>query len=111
MIQTRGKSQNFAGSNNSTSPSILADGIFTLCSGGTPIQGALQRLPGKTIRDNGEEYGGVISIYQLGQKVVVQRFVGLQIYDMNEINPAEDDFVTDTLLIVVTNNFGLPVTA
>lgn len=111
MLKTPGESQYFSGSNPSTSPSILENGIFSLCSGGTPIQGALQRLPGKTIRDNGIAYGGAITIYQLGQKVVVQRFGGLQIYDITEINPAITDFITDNSLFVVTDSYGLPLTA
>lgn len=110
MIQTPGKSQSFQGSSPSTSPAILAEGVFSLCSGGTPIQGAFQRLPGKTIRDNGTLYGGAITIYQLGTKVVVQRFGGLQIYNMSEINPTLLDFYTTNYDEIYTDEYGLPYT-
>lgn len=111
MLKTPGKTQNFTGSNPSSSPTILAEGVFSLCSGGTPNQGALCRLPGKTLRDIGIDYGGVISIYQLGKNVVVQRFGGLQLYKLSEVNPNESDFVTDNNLFVITDSNGLPLTA
>lgn len=111
MIETKGKSQKFKGSNPSISPTITDAGIFFLCSGGTPVRGALARLAGKTLRDNGLLNGAAITIYQLGEKAVVQRNTGLQIYELSELNPSELDFVYDSFENLVYDNFGIPVTA
>lgn len=110
MIETKGKSEDFAGSAPSTSPTNQKDGVFSLCSGGVPVQGAFGRIPGKSLRDSGDASGGAISIYQFGLKIVVQRFLGIEIFDLKELAPNEENYVVDNQGEIVTDNSGIPVT-
>lgn len=111
MIKTIGNSEYFKGSFPSASPTALDSGIFSLCSGGVPTQGGLQRIPGKVIRNTGLENGAVISIYQLNTKIVVQTYVGIVIFDLKDIAPNVLDYVYDNEGNLVTDNFGIPITA
>lgn len=105
------KSEKYKGQDSSVSPTILEDGLFSLCRGGVPVQGAFQRIPGKTLRDIGLSTGGVLSIYQFGNSVVVQTFVGIVIFDLRSLIPQVDDYVVDNEGNLVTTNEGLPVLA
>lgn len=109
MIETKGKSEDYSGSVPSRSPTAQEEGVFSLCSGGVPQQGAFARIPGKSLRDIGSDKGGAISIYQFGQKVVVQRFVGIEIFNLVDLNPNEADFVYDNDGELVVDNNGIPV--
>jgi hypothetical protein len=109
MLCTDGQFEPFKGSAPSVSPTALPDGVFSLCSGGVPTQGSLGRLPGKSMRDSGATTGGAISIYQFGNKVVVQRVVGLQIFDLSELAPNEIDFLRDNAGNIVYDNHGIPI--
>lgn len=111
MIDTKGKFEAYKGSSPAGSPTALPDGIFSLCSGGAPIRGAFGRIPGKTLRDKGIDAGAAISIFQFGQKVVVQRWIGLEIYDLTEVSPNEADYVTDNDGRLVYDNSGIPITS
>lgn len=111
MIESPGKTERFEGIDMSAAPAVLEAGQFSFGVGGVPLQGAFARLPGKTLRDLGITKGGIISIYQFGDNVVVQSYTDLVIYPMPEINPAEGDFVTDTLGAIVKNIAGEPLTA
>lgn len=110
MTETPGPSEKFAGSAPSTSPTVLPRGVFSFCSGGVPSQGAFARLPGKTLRDAGLTTGGAISIYQFGQKIVVQRYVGLEIFELTDLVPTELDYVYDNNGNLVYDNSGIPIT-
>lgn len=110
MISTPGETEKFKGSEPSTSPTAIEQGVFSLCSGGVPTQGSFGRIPGKTIRDAGTSTGGAISIYQFGQKVVVQRYNDIEIFDLTELAPNPADYVVDNEGNQVVNNEGLFVT-
>lgn len=110
MIETAGLSEKYAGSAPSISPTLLPQGVFSLCSGGVPANGAFMRLPGKSLRDLGLATGGAISIYQFGQKIVVQRFLGIEIFDLRTLAPNPEDFVYDNEGNQVFDNLGIPVT-
>lgn len=105
------KSEKYKGQDSSQSPTGLDDGVFSLCSGGVPYQGGFRRIPGKTLRNIGLSTGGVISIYQMDTKIVVQSFVGLVILDLKELAPSQDDFVVTNEGNLVYTNEGLPVLA
>lgn len=110
MLKTTGQSQKFKGQNSSVSPTALDFGFFSLCSGGVPQQGAFARLPGKTLRATGADGGGVISIYQFGNKVAVQRYTGIEIYDLRDLAPHVEDYVYDNEGHLVYDNAGIPIT-
>jgi hypothetical protein len=109
MIRTQGQFEPFKGSAPSISPTVLPEGVFSLCSGGVPVQGAFGRLPGKTMRNLGDSTGGAISIYQFGTKVVVQRVVGIQIFELADLAPAESDFLRDNEGNLVYDNSGIAI--
>lgn len=109
MIRTEGQPEEFRGSTPSVSPTTLPDGVFSLCSGGVPTNGALGRLPGKIIRDLGASSGGAISIYQFGQKVVVQRVTGIELFDLAELAPTELDYLRDSFGEIVYDNSGIAI--
>lgn len=111
MIRTPGKPEKFKGSAPSVSPTATPDGVFSLCSGGVPVQGAFGRLPGKSIRDVGTGMGGAISIFQFGDKIAVQRVTGMEIFDIRDLTPNELDYVYDNQGNLVVDNSGLPVLA
>ena len=110
MLRTQGQFENFKGSAPSVSPTALPQGVFSLCSGGVPLQGAFARLPGKNLRDGGFTTGGAISIYQFGKNVVVQRVVGLEIFKLTELTPTLQDYVFDNEGNLVYDNHGILVT-
>lgn len=110
MIETNGQSEKFKGSSPSIAPLALPLGIFSLCSGGVPNQGTFAKLPGKTLKDTGSSTGGVISIYSFGTKVVVQKYIGIEIFDLRTLIPRVEDFVYDNESNLVYDNSGLPVT-
>lgn len=111
MIETPGESNRFEGIDMSLAPAILEAGQFSFGVGGVPLQGSFARLPGKTLRDLGATKGGIISIYQFGNNVVVQSFADVTIYTMPEINPSEGDYVTTIGGEIVKNIAGEPITA
>ncbi len=110
MLKTTGTSEDYQGSNASRSPTALDEGVFSLCSGGVPAQGAFMRVPGKTIRDVGLTTGAAMSIYQFGTKVVVQRYTGLEIFELSALAPNPTDYVYDNEGNIVTDNEGIPIT-
>lgn len=110
MLKTRGQPNFFKGSMPSVSPTALAAGVFSLCSGGVPSRGGFSRLPGKTIRNSGVSSGGVISIHQLGELVIIQKFTGVEIFDLRELVPDVQDYVYTNEGILVKDNEGIPVT-
>lgn len=110
MIETKGESEYYAGSVPNNSPTVQKTGVFSLCSGGVPNQGAFARLPGKTLRSIGTQTGGAISIYQFGVKIVVQRYTGIEIFDITDLTPTPEDFVYDNEGNQVFDNSGLAVT-
>ena len=111
MIKTTGEIVRFEGVDMSTAPAVLEAGQFSFGVGGVPIQGSPARLPGKTLRDLGATKGAIISIYQFGNKIVVQSFVDVTIYDVRELNPSESDFVTDSFGTIVKTSLGEPLIA
>jgi len=111
MIRTPGKPEKFKGSAPSISPTALPAGLFSLCSGGVPANGSFQRIPGKNLADAGIDTGGAISINQLGLKIVIQRVTGLEIFELFELLPNEDDYVYDNLGNLVYDNHGLKILA
>jgi len=110
MIKTQGQVEKFAGSMPSVSPVALAPGVFSSIAGGVPSRGGFARIPGKTIKNSGVDSGGTLTIYQLGELVVVQKFTGLQIFNLRELAPNQVDFVYDNLGNLVYDNEGIPVT-
>lgn len=110
MLSSKGQSEKFKGSNPSHSPTILEEGVFSLCSGGVPKHGAFGRLPGKTLKSFDDAMGGVIAISEFGQKVVVQFFAGIRMYDLTELFPNPSNYVYDNEGNLVTDNSGFPVT-
>lgn len=109
MIRTPGQPESFKGSAPSISPTALPDGLFSLCSGGVPANGAFKRLPGKTLTDAGAATGGAITIYPFGNKVVVQRPDALEIFDLYELSPNAANYVYDNEGHLVYDNFGLKI--
>lgn len=109
MIRTKGNPEKFKGSIPSLSPTVQEPGVFSLCSGGVPRHGALGRLPGKSLIGASATLGGVINIMEFGQKVAVQFFNGLVIYDSSEIFPDVEDYVVDNSGNLVVDNFGIQV--
>lgn len=110
MIATPGKPQFYKGSSPSGSPNQLAEGVFSLCSGGVPLQGSFARAPGKNLRETGTQYGGAISLAQLGNLVVIQRFNGLEITPIINVIPTpNEDYVYDNEGFLVYDNEGIPV--
>jgi bifunctional DNA-binding transcriptional regulator/antitoxin component of YhaV-PrlF toxin-antitoxin module len=110
MIRTDGQFEPFKGSAPAISPTATPQGIFSLCSGGVPTQGAFGRLPGKTLRDAGLTTGGAITIYQMGDKVVIQRVAGMEIHNLADLSPNEQDYVVDNFGNLVYDNHGILVT-
>ncbi len=110
MLKSPGKSQDFKGQDSSVSPTALDDGLFSLCSGGVPAAGGFARVPGKTLRATGAGGGGVLSIYQFGNKIAVQRYLGVEIYDLRSLVPHVEDYVYDNEGHLVTDNAGIPIT-
>lgn len=110
MIKTNGQTEDFRGSAPSVSPTAQKAGVFSLCSGGVPVQGSFGRVPGKTLRNAGSANGGAISIFQFGNKIVVQRFSGVEIYDLVELAPNLADYVYDNFGNIIVDNFGIPIT-
>lgn len=110
MIETKGTTEEYKGTNAFISPTAQATGVFSLCSGGVPVQGGFGRIPGKTIRDSGVGKGAAISIYQYGQKIVVQRYSGIEIFNLSDLAPNIADYVYDNEGNIVTDSFGIPVT-
>lgn len=110
MLHTEGQTEKtFAGCSPSASPTVLPEGVFSLCSGGVPSHGAFLRLPGKSIRDVGLTTGTVYSIYQLGEIVVVQTYAGIAIFDLKTLAPNEADYLYDNAGNQVFDNQGVPV--
>lgn len=110
MISTPGKSQSYKGSSPSGSPNSLGEGVFSLCSGGVPKQGSFARVPGKVLRETGFQTGGILSIAQLGNLLVIQRYTGIEIIDIiNVIPDPENDYTYDNEGFLVVDNFGIPV--
>lgn len=110
MLKTTGQTGQYKGQNSSVSPTALEIGLFSLCSGGVPSRGAFARVPGKSMRSTGELAGGVISIYQFGGLVVVQRYTGIEIYNLHDLIPHTSDYVLDNEGNLVYDNSGLAVT-
>lgn len=110
MIETQGKPQDFKGSDGSTSPTVLDDGVFSFCSGGVPQQGSFARIPGKLLRNSGVTTGGVISIYQMGTLVVIQKYIGVEILTTNELIPVQENFITDNEGNLVYDKEGIAIT-
>lgn len=109
MLRTAGETEDFRGNAPAISPTAMPVGVFFLCSGGVPTQGSFGRLPGKTLRDTGTTTGGAISIYQMGDKVVVQRVAGVEIFNLSDLAPNEEEFLVDNEGNIVTDNHGLPI--
>jgi len=109
MIRTPGKPESFKGSAPSIAATTLPEGLFSLCSGGIPSNGSFKRLPGKVITDAGISTGGAITIYQFGEKVVVQRPDALEIFDLYELSPSPLNYVYDNEGRLVYDNFGLKI--
>lgn len=109
MVKSPVKSEKFAGSAPSNSPTTQESGVFSSCSGGVPVRGAFGRLPGKVLKFFAG-MGGVISIAEFGKKLVVQYFSGVVVFDASEIEPDLDCAVTDNSGNLVYDNFGNIVT-
>lgn len=110
MIATKGTPQFYKGSSPSGSPNQLQEGVFSLCSGGIPKQGSFARIPGKVLRETGFQTGGIISIAQLGNLVVIQRYTGLEIIDIINVIPnPTDNYTYDNEGFLVVDNFGISV--
>lgn len=110
MLKTKSQTEYYKGSSPNTSLTNQKPGVFSLCSGGVPYHGAFARIPGKTLQAVGDTTGGVFSIYQFGNKIVVQRFVGIEIYDLGVLAPLPADYVYDNEGNLVYDNGGIPVT-
>lgn len=110
MIASPGKPQFYKGVDASASPTTVEEGIFSFCSGGVPQQGSFARIPGKSLRNSGRATGGVISIYQLQSSIVVQRYSGIEIFDITDLAPNPSDYVRDNEGNLVYDNEGIPVT-
>lgn len=110
MTKTTGNSEDYKGADPSKSPATQQSGVFSSCSGGYPQQGAFARIPGKTLRAIGDIGGAAISMFQFGSLVVVQRFLGLEIFNLNELAPNPVDYVYDNEGFLVYDNLGIPVT-
>lgn len=110
MLETKSQSEYYSGSAPSVSVTNQKPGVFSLCSGGVPNHGAFARVPGKTLQSIGNLTGGVFSIYQFGSKIVVQRYVGIEIYDIGALAPLPTDYVYDNEGNSVYDNGGIPVT-
>lgn len=100
----------YKGSEPSRSSTILDQGVFGFCQGGIPEHGAFARLPGKTMRDAGTGTGAAITIYQFGSNVVIQRYVGIEIFRIRDLAPSEVDFVFDNEGNIVFDNEGIALT-
>lgn len=111
MINTQGRIEKFQGSTPSLSPTALSEGVFSLCSGGIPSRGAFLRLQGKTLRDSGVTSGSALSIYQLGNLVVIQKFTGLELHSLANLTASNGDFILDSNNQIVTNLENIPLTA
>jgi len=98
--------EKFRGSFPSGSPTVMEPGVFSLCSGGVPKRGAFARIPGKTLKYNSLEWGGVINIHEFGQQVVVQYYTGVVVFDIEELEPAPEDLVVDNSENLVIDNSG-----
>lgn len=105
------KSEKYKGQDSSTSPTGLDEGVFSLCRGGVPKNGGFARIPGKTLRDTGLTTGGIITIYQFGNQVVVQTYIGVVIFSITELVPQQADYVVTNEGILVTTKDGLPIFA
>ena len=110
MLATKGEAEFYAGSEPANSPTAQKVGVFSLCSGGVPINGAFGRIPGKSPLSVGLDTGGAMSIYQFGRKVVVQRYTGIEIFDITEISPQPQDYLYDNEGNLVYNNSNIPIT-
>lgn len=108
MIRTPNTTEKYKGSDLSTNPTGLGSGVFSLCRGGVPKNGAFARIAGKTIKAFAN-LGGVISIAEFGRKIVVQYFSGIVIYDARELQPTTTDYVVDNEGNLVYDNFGISV--
>lgn len=109
MLKSDGHSEDYKGSIPSVSPTAQKEGIFSLCSGGVPQQGAFARMPGKSLREANTERGGVITMYQFGDHVVVQYYTGIEVHPVIVLAPTEDNLVYDNLGNIVYDNLGIPV--
>jgi hypothetical protein len=98
--------EKFRGSFPSASPTVIEPGVFSLCSGGVPKRGAFARIPGKTLKALSTEWGGVIAINDFGQKIVVQYYTGVVVYDIQEIEPNPANLVVDNSDELVLDNSG-----
>lgn len=105
-----GKGEFYKGSEPSRSPTTQPSGVFGFCNGGIPEKGAFARLPGKTMRDTGIGKGSAITVYQFGQNVVVQRWIGIEIFKIAELAPNELDYVYDNFGNLVYDSFGIALT-
>lgn len=99
--------EKFKGIISSVAPTLLPPGVFSSVEGGIPEFGGLQRAKGKKLISF--QLGAVWTIAQFGNKVVVQRDDGLEIYDLFVVIPGELNFVTDSLLVNVTDSAGIDV--
>lgn len=109
MIKSDGHSEDYKGSIPSVSPTAQKEGIFSLCSGGVPQQGAFARMPGKSLREANPERGGVITMYQFGSHIVVQYFTGVEIHPVTILAPTEENFYTDNLGNRYYDDLGIPI--
>lgn len=111
MIKTQGTPEKFKGSVPSVSPTVLSEGVFSFIAGGVPSRGGFARLPGKILRDSGVFAGSTITIYQFGNLVVVQKFNGIELHNVNNLVPSVEDYVYDLNGQIVTTLAGIPITA
>lgn len=99
----------YKGQDTSISPTGLDSGVFSLCRGGVPQNGGFQRIPGKTLQNLGLTTGGVITLYQFGNQIVAQTFIGLVIYTLSELLPKESDYIVDNAGNLITTKSGIPI--
>lgn len=109
MLSTKLQSEYYKGSSPNTSLTNQKPGVFSFCSGGVPLHGSFARIPGKTLQAVGTSAGGAISIYQMGDIVVVQRYVGIELYALKSLSPQPSDYVYDNEGHLVYDNEGIPV--
>ena len=98
--------EKFRGSFPSASPTVIEPGVFSLCSGGVPKRGAFARIPGKSLKHYDSTLGGILNIHEFGEKIVVQYYTGVVVFDYTEIEPPAENLVVDNSGIQVVDNSG-----